>query len=84
MLYIWVNCAQSFQFSNRLTEFAFNYECIANQLNSQPHIMNSKISKDLNFEWNYTQLKFKPETAEKNESTIGPPAGIEPPFFAML
>ena len=34
--------------------------------------------KTLNFEWNYTQLKFKPGTVEKNESTIDPPAGIEP------
>ena len=38
----------------------------------------SKGSKGLNFEWNYTQLKFKPETVEKNGSTISPPAGIEP------
>ena len=43
----------------------------------------SKVFKDLNFEWNYTQLKFKPGTAEKNESTIGPTAGIEPTAFAM-
>ena len=27
---------------------------------------------------NYTQLKFKPGTVEKNMSTIGPPAGIGP------
>ena len=33
---------------------------------------NPNGSKNLNFEWNHTQLKFKPETVEKNESTIGP------------
>ena len=38
----------------------------------------SQVSKDLNFEWNYTQLKFKLGTVKKNESTIGLPAGIEP------
>ena len=27
------------------------------------------------------QLKFKPGLVEKNESTIGPPAGIEPPHL---
>ena len=31
----------------------------------------------LNFEWNYTQLEFKPGAVEINKSTIGPPAGIE-------
>ena len=31
-----------------------------------------------NFKWNNTQLKFKPRTVEKNESTIGPPAEMEP------
>ena len=39
--------------------------------------INSKGSNGLNFEWNVTQLTFKPGRAEKNESTIGPPAGIE-------
>ena len=39
--------------------------------------INSKGSKGLNFDWNHTQLKFKPGTVEKNESTIGPPARIE-------
>ena len=37
-------------------------------------VFDSKGSKSLNFEWNHTQLKFKPGTVEKNE--IGPPAGI--------
>ena len=26
----------------------------------------------------HTHIKFKPGTVEKNSSTIGPPAGIEP------
>ena len=34
--------------------------------------------KGLIFECNDTQLEFKPGTVEKNESTIGSPAGIEP------
>ena len=40
--------------------------------------INSKGLKGLNFEWNHTQLNFKPGTFEKNESTICPPAGIVP------
>ena len=36
-----------------------------------------EYTKGINFEWNCTQLKFKPGTVEKNESTLGPPAGIE-------
>ena len=40
--------------------------------------VNSKGSNGLNFEWNYTQLKVKPGTVEKNESTMGLPAGVEP------
>ena len=40
--------------------------------------LNSKGSKELNFERNYTQLKFKQGTVEKNWSTIGLLAGIEP------
>ena len=40
--------------------------------------MNSTGSKGLCFVWNYTQLKFKLGTGEKNESTISLPAGIEP------
>ena len=40
-------------------------------------------SKGLNFEWNYTQLKFKQGTVEKNESTIGPPAGIKPTLLRL-
>ena len=32
----------------------------------------------LNSSENLTHLKFKPETVEKNVSTIGLPAGIEP------
>ena len=39
---------------------------------------NYKGLKGLNFEWNHSQLEFKPGTVEKNESTIGPPAGFEP------
>ena len=40
---------------------------------------NSKgILNGLNFEWNHTQLNFKPGTIEKNESFIVPPTGIEP------
>ena len=36
------------------------------------------------FEWNIIHIsKFKPGTVEKNSSTIGPPAGIEPTPFAM-
>ena len=34
--------------------------------------------RGLNFKWNHTQLKSKPGTIEKNVSTIGPSAGIEP------
>ena len=34
--------------------------------------INSKDSMGLNFDWNHTQLKFKPGTVEKKESTIGP------------
>ena len=43
-------------------------------------VINSKglFFKNLNFEWNYSQLKFKPGTVEKNKSTIGSLAGIEP------
>ena len=33
-----------------------------------------KASKCLNFEWCYTQLKFKPGAVEKIESNIGSPA----------
>ena len=33
---------------------------------------------NMHFEWDYTQLKFKPGTVEKNESTTGPLAGIKP------
>ena len=37
------------------------------------------------YEWNYTQLKFKPETVGKNESTIGLPAGpIVDSFFPTV
>ena len=36
------------------------------------------------FEWNIIHIsKFKPGTVEKNSSTIGPPARIEPTPFAM-
>ena len=43
------------------------------------HFTQSRVnSKGLNFEWNHTQLKFKSETVEKNESTISPPIGIKP------
>ena len=49
------------------------------QINCKNEMMvNFKGSIGLNFEWNYTQLKFKPRTVEKNESIISPPAGIEP------
>ena len=60
-----------FFFTN--TRFLITNNCT--NLNISRH---SKGSKGLNFEWNYTQLKFKPGTVEKNESTIGPPTGIEP------
>ena len=43
------------------------------RINSKGFFLNG-----LSFEWNYTQLEFKPGTFEKNESAIGPPAGIEP------
>ena len=44
----------------------------------QPQFEISRSLKGLNFEWNHTQLNIKPGTVEKNESTIGPLAGIEP------
>ena len=40
--------------------------------------INSKDFKGLNFEWNHTQLNFKPGAVEKNESAVDPQAGIEP------
>ena len=35
-------------------------------------------SRGLHFERNYAQVKLKPGTPKENESTVGPPAGIEP------
>ena len=37
--------------------------------------------RGLSFEWNRTQLKFKPGTVKENMSTIGRPVGIEPIRF---
>ena len=38
--------------------------------------LNIGILKGLNFEWNYTKLKFKPGTVDKNESNVVPLAGV--------
>ena len=52
------------------------------QTNSQEklHLRNTK---GFSFEWNHTQLKFKPGTVEKNESNICPPQGNRTYAFAM-
>ena len=47
--------------------------------------MRMKFSEGSYFEWNIVHIsKFKAGTVEKNSSTIGPPAGIEPTPLAML
>ena len=42
-----------------------------------------KALKGFSFEWNYAQLKFKPGTVEKNESTIGP-TGPFPKYVTLF